>query len=99
MRMARHHSHVANSKVVLASKVCPKMFIGNVSQLGASFFMRDMPLFSAPLLMSDVPLFSTPFFMRLVSLFLVGFVPFFLAHLSSFPVPVLVLSSSGNNAS
>jgi hypothetical protein len=104
MRMARHHSHVANCKVVLTSKVCAKMFIGNVSQLGASFFvddmlfMRDMPLFSAPLLMSDVALFGTLLFMRLVSLFLVGFVPFFLAGLSSFPVPVLVLSSSRNSA-
>jgi hypothetical protein len=98
MRMARHHSQVAHGKVVLTSKVRPKMFIGNVSQLGASFFMLDMPLFSAPLLMGDMALFGSPFFMRLALLLLVGFVPFFLAHLSSFPVPVLVLSSGGNSA-
>jgi hypothetical protein len=105
MRMARNHNHVANGKVVLTSKVCPKMFIGNVSQLGASFLVRDMlfmnhmPFFSAPLLMSDMALFDTPLFMRLVFLFLAGFVPFFLAHFSPFPVPVLVLSSSGDSAS
>jgi hypothetical protein len=92
-RMACHHSHVADSKVVLASKVGAKMFIRNSPMLGVSLFMSNM------LFMGHVPLFSAPLFMRLVLLFLVRFVPFFLAHLSLFPIPVLVLSSSGNSAS
>jgi hypothetical protein len=51
------------------------------------------------LFMGHVPLFSAPLLVSLVLLFLVCFVPFFLGHLSSFPIPVLVLSSSGNSAS
>jgi len=51
------------------------------------------------LFMGHVPLFSAPLLVSLVPLFLVCFVPFFLAHLSSFPILVLVLSSSGNSAS
>ena len=58
-----------------------------------SLFMSDM------LFVGHVPLFSAPLLVHLVLLFLVCFVSFFLAHLSSFPIPVLVLSSSGNNAS
>jgi len=86
--MTCDHSHVADSEVVLASKVGAKMFIRNSPMLGVSLFMSNA------LLMGHVPLF-----MRLVLLFLVCFVPFFLAHLSLFPIPVLVLSSSGNSAS
>ena len=92
-RMACHHGHVADRKVVLTSKVGAKMFIRNSPMLGVSLFVSNA------LLMGLVPLFSAPLFVRLVLLFLVCFVPFFLAHLSSFPVPVLVLSSSGKSAS
>lgn len=58
-----------------------------------SLFMSDM------LFMGHVPLFSAPLLVSLVPLFLVCVVPFFPAHLSLFPIPVLVLSSSGNSAS
>lgn len=50
------------------------------------------------LFMGHVPLFSAPLLVSLVPLFLMCFVPFFLG-LSSFPIPVLVLSSNGNSAS
>jgi hypothetical protein len=95
--MACHHGHVADSKVMLTSKVRVKVFIGNVPQFGASFlmynvfFMRHVSFLGAPLFMSYVTLFGAPLPMR--------FVPFFLAYFSSFPVPVLVLSRSGNRAS
>ena len=49
------------------------------------------------LFMGHVPLFSAPLFVSLVLLFLVCVVPFFLAHLSLFPIPVLVLSCGGNS--
>jgi len=91
--MACHHGHVADSKVVLTSKVGAKMFIRNSPMLGVSLFMSNA------LLMGHVPLFSAPLLVSLVLLFLVCVVPFFLAHLFSFPIPVLVLSSSGNSAS
>ena len=91
--MTCHHSHVADSKVVFASKVGAKMFVRNSPELGVSLFVSDM------LFMGHVPLFSAPLFVSLVLLFLVRFVPFFLAHFFSFPIPVLVLSSSGNSAS
>ena len=84
--MACHHSHAANGKVVLTSKVSAKMFIRNSPKLHAPLFMYDA------LLMSHVPLFGTPLFMRLVPLFFMGSVTFFFAHLFSFSV--LVLSNS-----
>jgi hypothetical protein len=99
VRVACHHGHVADSKVVLASKVRVKVFIGDVPQFGASFFMCNVPFLGAPLFMSYVPLFGTPLLMRFVPLFLAGFVPFFLAYFFSFPVPVLFLSRGGNSAS
>jgi hypothetical protein len=77
--MACHHGHVADSKVVLTSKVRVKVFIGNVPQFGASFFMRHVPFLGTPLSMGYVPLFGAPLFTRFVLLFLAGFVPFFLA--------------------
>ena len=49
------------------------------------------------LFMGHVPLFSAPLLVSLVLLFLVCVVPFFLAHLSLFPIPVLVLSCGGNS--
>jgi len=49
------------------------------------FFMDHVPLFGAPLLVS------------LVLLFLACVVPFFFAYLSLFPIPVLILSCSGNS--
>jgi len=105
VRVACHHGHVADSKVVLTSKVRVKVFVGNVPQFGASFFMcnaffmRRVAFLGTPLFMSYVLLFGAPLLMRFVLLFLVGFMPFFLAYFFSFPVPVLVLSRSGNSAS
>ncbi len=93
VRVACHHGQVADSKVVLTSKVRVKVFIGNMPQFGASFFMGNV------FFMRHVPLFGAPLLMRFVLLFLAGFVPFFFAYFLSFPVPVLVLSRSGNSAS
>jgi hypothetical protein len=98
-RVAGHHGYVADSKVVLTSKVRVKMFVGNVPQFGASFFMCHVPFLGAPLFMNYVPFFGAPLLMRFVPLFLVGFVPFFFAYFFSFPVPVLVLSGSGHSGS
>jgi hypothetical protein len=97
VRVAFHHGHVADSKVMLTSKVCVKVFVGNVPQFGASFFMCYVAFLGTPLSMSQVPLFGA-LFMRFVLPFLAGFMPF-LAYFFSFPVPVLVLSRSGNSAS
>jgi hypothetical protein len=97
VRVACHHGHVADRKVVLTSKVLVKVFVGNVPQFGASFFMRHVPFLGTPLSMGYVPLFP-PLLMRFVLLFLADFVPF-LAHFFSFPVSVFVLSRSGNSAS
>jgi hypothetical protein len=94
--MTCHHGHVADSKVVLASKVGAKMVIRNSPQLGVSLFMSDMLLMSDMLFVGHVPLFSALHLMRLVLLFLVCFVPFFFVHRFSFRIPVLVLSSSGD---
>jgi|HubBroStandDraft_5_1064220.scaffolds.fasta_scaffold01164_4 hypothetical protein len=49
------------------------------------------------LFMDHVPLFGALLLVNLMPLFLVCIVPFFLAHFSLFPIPVLVLSSGGNS--
>ena len=49
------------------------------------------------LFMDHVPLFGALLLVNLMLLFLVCIVPFFLAHVSLFPIPVLVLSSGGNS--
>jgi hypothetical protein len=89
--MTCDHSHVADGEVVLASKVGVKMFIRNSSELSVSLFMSDM------LFMGHVPFFSAPLLVSLVLLFLVCFVTFFFVYFFSFPIPVLVLSSSSNS--
>jgi hypothetical protein len=89
--MACHHSHVANGKVVLTSKVLAKMFIWNSPKLHVPLFMCNA------FLMNHMPFFGTPLFMRLVPLFLMGFVIFFFAHFFSFSVLVLSNTRYGHS--